>query len=177
MNKECLDCKTIIDNNKIRCFVCARKRRAIVNAACFKKRNNAGLRHVTNICTQCKQTYKRDKYSVGKPFCSSVCKGRYVYEQEQQKRIILFEQGKLKYRNRIRDILLERYGNICKICNNTEWNKQPIPLQVDHIDGNAANNLPSNLRMICHNCDALLPTFAGKNRGKGRKSKGLKNYE
>ena len=177
MDKKCLDCKTDIDIRKIRCKDCAKKRRSIINTACFERRNNTGLRHIKINCTQCKQEYKRDKYSIGKPFCSPACKGRYVYEQEQQKRNKLFDQGKLKYRKRIRTILLEQYGNICQICKNTEWNKQPIPLQVDHIDGNAANNLPSNLRMICHNCDALLPTFAGKNKGHGRKSRGLKNYE
>jgi hypothetical protein len=37
-----------------------------------------------------------------------------------------------------------------------------------HIDGNPYNDYLSNLRIICHNCDALLPTYAGKNKGNGR---------
>ena len=103
--------------------------------------------------------------------------GEYKRKNTQATRETLFRQGKLKYRRRIRAILLEQHGNVCQICKNTTWNNQPIPLQVDHMDGNAANNLPNNLRMICHNCDALLPTFAGKNKGNGRKSRGLKSYE
>jgi hypothetical protein len=58
--------------------------------------------------------------------------------------------------------------NICAICGNTEWNGKPIPLVVDHIDGIHTHNLPSNLRMICPNCDRQLPTFGYKNLGNGR---------
>jgi hypothetical protein len=176
MSNKCQDCKNLIKERNLRCSICAKKRRAIINAACFERRNKAGLRHITASCTYCKKDYKRDKYSKGNPFCSSICKGQFVFNQKQNKRKLLFEKGKLKYRRRLRAILLERFGSKCQICNNTKWNNQPIPLQVDHIDGNSTNNLPNNLRMICHNCDALLPTFAGKNRGYGRISRGLKPW-
>ena len=45
---------------------------------------------------------------------------------------------------------------------------QPITLHSDHIDGNAANNVPENLRLICPNCHAQTPTYKNKNRGTGR---------
>ena len=53
------------------------------------------------------------------------------------------------------------------ICKNTEWMKQPIPLVLDHIDGNSDNWNVDNCRLVCRNCDGQLDTFAGKNRGKG----------
>lgn len=34
---------------------------------------------------------------------------------------------------------------------------------LDHIDGDNHNNLPSNLRWICPNCNSQLDTFAGRN--------------
>lgn len=67
--------------------------------------------------------------------------------------------------------LLYTTGNKCSICGLTEWNGKPIPLVMDHIDGNSDNHKKENCRLVCRNCDGLLPTFSGKNHGKGRHSK------
>jgi len=64
--------------------------------------------------------------------------------------------------------LIAKYGNTCSICKLKEWNKLPIPLVCDHIDGNSNNNLIENFRLVCCNCDAQLPTFKSKNIGRGR---------
>ena len=49
------------------------------------------------------------------------------------------------------------------------WNNLPLTLQLDHIDGDNHNNLPSNLRLLCPNCHSQTKTFAGKNIVKERK--------
>lgn len=41
---------------------------------------------------------------------------------------------------------------------------------LDHIDGDNHNNVTSNLRWICPNCNSQLPTFAGRNLRKGEKT-------
>lgn len=71
----------------------------------------------------------------------------------------------------IRRFLLEKFRNKCSRCN---WNKiHPktlvVPLEINHIDGNAENNLEENLELICPNCHALTPNFRNLNKGKGRK--------
>ena len=51
----------------------------------------------------------------------------------------------------------------CEICESIEWLGKPIPLELDHIDGNHHNWSFNNLRIICPNCHAIQPTNSGKN--------------
>ena len=39
---------------------------------------------------------------------------------------------------------------------------------LDHIDGNAANNIRENYRCICPNCDSQLDTYKSKNKHSDR---------
>jgi 5-methylcytosine-specific restriction endonuclease McrA len=51
------------------------------------------------------------------------------------------------------------------------WCGKPVPLELDHIDGDPENNVRENLRLICPNCHAQTPTYKGKNVGKVKNSK------
>jgi hypothetical protein len=64
--------------------------------------------------------------------------------------------------------LIELKGHQCEICKNIEWMSQPIPLIMDHIDGNSENGKLDNMRLVCGNCDMQLPTYKSKNKGNGR---------
>jgi hypothetical protein len=68
----------------------------------------------------------------------------------------------------VRKYLAILKGWKCQICNNTEWLGNPIPLVMDHIDGNSSNWSVEILRFVCGNCDMLLPTYKGRNKGNGR---------
>jgi 5-methylcytosine-specific restriction endonuclease McrA len=57
-------------------------------------------------------------------------------------------------------------SHICSRCNLAEWLGNPIPLELDHIDGDHLNNNLNNLRLLCPNCHALTPNYRGKNIGK-----------
>jgi len=105
-----------------------------------------------------------------------------VFEKENLERNLqLIESGEYKkfgethIRRRIKKYLIHKYGHKCMMCELTEWRGVQIPLVADHIDGNSENNEISNFRIICNNCDSILPTFKAKNTGKGRKRRYLKN--
>lgn len=51
---------------------------------------------------------------------------------------------------------------ICKIP--PVWQNKPMPLILDHINGDRLDNRLENLRFICSNCDTQLPTYKSKNR-------------
>lgn len=57
----------------------------------------------------------------------------------------------------------------CQCCGLSEWLGEIIPVEIDHIDGNNRNNNLDNLRVLCHNCHALTPTYRGRNINSGKK--------
>ena len=61
----------------------------------------------------------------------------------------------------------EEQGTICNKCTLTEWMGLPIPLEIEHKDGNHLNNSRENLEAICPNCHAQTPTYKNKNRPDG----------
>lgn len=60
--------------------------------------------------------------------------------------------------------LLRERGHKCWTCGLERWMGQPIPLELEHVDGDNRNNEESNLRILCCNCHAQTPTFRNKKR-------------
>ena len=52
----------------------------------------------------------------------------------------------------------------CECCGLKEWLNEPIPLELDHVDGDHYNNTIENLKILCPNCHAKTPTYRGKNK-------------
>lgn len=109
-------------------------------------------------------------YSKTNIYCSNKCQG----QDRIIKNVDLVKQGLIKERPAQRNVLTHLYGYKCAVCAISDWNDKSITLQVDHIDGTASNNSLENLRLICPNCHSQTDSYAGRNRGKGRKALGIK---
>jgi len=83
-----------------------------------------------------------------------------------------FQSNHLRKRLIAENILVAR----CCVCMLTDWLEQPIPLELDHLDGDRENNSLDNLRLICPNCHAMTPTYRGKNVALRRKVKEVDSY-
>ncbi|MED7824878.1 HNH endonuclease signature motif containing protein [Streptomyces chiangmaiensis] len=55
----------------------------------------------------------------------------------------------------------------CALCGREPfWRSRPLPLEVDHLDGNWRNNRLENLRLLCPNCHSATDTYRGRNKGR-----------
>ena len=123
------------------------------------------LKRIRPRCKKCDAVIHRPKSAL---LVQNLC--RYCTDN------LRFIQGEISDRNTLRRHLIKNRGYKCESCEGEKWLEQLIPLEVDHIDGNAGDSKPNNIRLLCPNCHALMPTSKGKNRGNGRKSRGLPKH-
>ncbi len=104
----------------------------------------------------------------GKKYCSQKC------QQAYQRRLFwtaVETTGRFPDNTHpitIKSHLLEQHGYSCAQCGGTEWQGCKMPLQLDHINGDSGDEELVNLRLLCPNCHALTPSYAGRNLGNGR---------
>lgn len=99
----------------------------------------------------CKNCGKEAEYF----FCSISCRGRFQRKQKIER----FKAGELTKGGLTLDIVLEVLERKCDCCQLSEWRNQPIPLDIDHIDGDHHNNEFKNIRLLCPNCHRQTGTW------------------
>ena len=123
-------------------------------------------------CKCCDKEYYR--YGVNKgDYCSINCSIEYKkkikyldYIDNQEK--YCYERD-MKF---IKKYVLIDQSSKCDVCGiENIWNGKPLNFVLDHIDGNASNNLRENLRLVCSNCDSQLDTYKSKNKNSARKKR------
>ncbi len=167
---KCKQCQNVLsyEDKRLRKIFCSR--------SCAGVFNNTGKRKAKlklASCKNCDLEFAFNSSSRGK-FCSAKCQGHYRREEV----IKLWKDGTHKgYYGKtklvapfIRAYLFNKYENKCCKCG---WNKinfttGKIPLEVNHIDGNAENCSESNLELICPNCHSLTPNFRALNKNSKR---------
>lgn len=146
-------------------------KKVFCDSSCAMSFRNAGKGIAQTPCVQCGTPTVAYTKRYSHAFCSPECN----LEHRSDQAMIRFTSGEIIHRQTLRRCLLKIKGHVCWACDTTLWCNQPIPLEVNHIDGNATNNFPANLELICPNCHALTPTYKGRNKGNGRQVRGLRS--
>ena len=124
---------------------------------------------ITFNCTVCGNAKTvDDKGNYRLKYCSLSCQQKDKYNAIIEE----FERGErvkpIGSTTRLKEYISSKNDYACVICGVKDWNRKPLVLTLDHIDGNSNNHKPDNVRCICPNCDSQLDTYKGRNKGNGR---------
>ena len=109
----------------------------------------------------------------GSKYCDNICKSKYEREN-----IILkwlnneivghHKTGSYSLILAIKNWVFERAGSRCEECGNDDTNPHTgnTILQTHHVDGDASNNRPDNLKILCPNCHAKTSTYGNISNNK-----------
>ncbi len=128
-----------------------------------------------NCGTECPVSHQKvNKY------CSVACQHEFQYKfyiTEWKQGLQTGLSGKDQTSKYVKRYIFEKFDNKCSQCGIAEWMGKPISLQLEHIDGNAVNQIEDNLTLLCPNCHSQTESYAGKNRGNGRHSRRVRYAE
>lgn len=160
-----------------------------LKCSCVHCHTETTTQSLTAHIRKCTSIPKNKCKCCGKPtnnehFCNRSCRATTTNTTRKKKiktpkptpterTMVRFLAGEVSERATLRKMLALINGYQCSCCGLSSWQEKPITLIVDHIDGNAGDNRPENLRLICPNCNSQTDTFGGRNKGNGRKARGL----
>ena len=97
-------------------------------------------------------------------YCNNQCQNDYENKQRLNEWMDgknFTRQGGTSIPQWMRRHLLENSNYQCRECGWGQLNEytNTVPLDIDHIDGDAYNNMIDNLKVLCPNCHSLKKTF------------------
>jgi len=147
------------------------------NTFCTKKcssiYNTRKRQPIDKKCLNCLKIFKSKELT--QKYCCKKCSTEMIKNEMVEKwkngEVLGYYGKSLTVTGWLRRYLFKKYDSKCCKCNwcetNTKTNK--IPLEVNHIDGDASNCQEENLELICPNCHSLTHNFRALNSKSRRK--------
>lgn len=141
---------------------------------CFSKRellNNLGLAPYGGNYKTLNAALKKFKIDASHFTGRGWRKGRqFINKKSIPLKDILVKNSTYTNSNCLRKRLLKEkiFDRKCYGCGNTEWQGKPIPIELEHKNGDNRDHRIKNLTLLCPNCHALSKHYRGKNADWGK---------
>jgi hypothetical protein len=110
--------------------------------------------------------YCDNELKTGTKYCNGTCQSKYIKQNILNdwltgQHLGTVNGGSLKLLSVVREYIINRAFNKCEECDENRVNPYSGKsiLTIDHIDGDASNNKPNNLKVLCPSCHAMTSTF------------------
>ena len=129
--------------------------------ACYRKTSNPRVFY-KKPCLNCGTILDRGNSR----FCNNY---KCHFDYNFKKKFDLWIKGEIQLaKHSLKRCVIHRDGYKCSVCGISEWNKNPISLELHHIDGKYFNNSAENVCLLCLNCHSQTSNYGSKNKGNGR---------
>ena len=142
------------------------------NIARFRNGSNKLMCEIR--ATKCPEIRRKNSEGSIKAYQKYKNINRYLNTSEESKRKMNWNKEKynadFSYNGKgsHKKVLIKERGYKCESCNLSEWLNEPIPLELEHCDGDNLNNIKNNLLLLCPNCHAKTKFYRGKNINNGK---------
>lgn len=130
--------------------------------------NGSKRKMCSEYSNSCPEVKKRNSESLAKAYKDGVRRpATEIYNDlaEETKEKMNWNKGNryadFSYggKGRHKSALIQERGYKCECCGLSEWMGKPIPIELEHTDGDRANNTKENLKLLCLNCHGQTPTW------------------
>lgn len=167
--RRCLKIRTDYEGNPKKCKNCLEdlpyEKRFLLfcSLSCSAKYNNKGVKRHGEDPKNCLFCDKKLNNTT-KIYCNSKCQHEYAWKNLKEKiKNGMYSSGFSGIKV-IKRFCVEERGEKCEKCGLSEWQGEKIPLNVHHKDGDAYNNKPDNLELICLNCHGITDNYGRLNK-------------
>jgi len=150
MNK-CINCEKETKNAKFCC------------QSCSATYNNSKRKHSDETKKKISKSLEGTTFVPSPDHLAKLKEGHEKWKSEQLQKMLNCDFESLGYDTQRKRIIIEQ-NNSCNRCGLSEWQGEPIPLEIDHKDGINNNHIRDNMEALCPNCHALTDTWRGRNR-------------
>lgn len=130
------------------------------------------------LCVLC-----NSELHTGSKFCNSTCQKEYNNSEKIRKWLNNeisghVNGGSFSLLKCVRSYIMLKADNKCEDCGENRINTYSgkYILTIDHIDGDASNNKPENLKVLCPNCHAMTSTYGNINGRVSARKRYRKKY-